>query len=158
MADHISGYVAIMNADETKKILDGNGNLSSIEILAQGEGKIDQDPVSFGAEVVYDNMDQQFFDGTINLLIEGGDIITAQFKSASISEELDAQGFFAITPSPLQGVVIGGEGAYKGATGTIDLFGRIMPGGQGTWMRLYNEWHCCIIVAHSHSVLSNYCC
>lgn len=132
MAESFSGYVAIMNNEEFKSY-DDKESLTRIENVAQGEAKISETALSFKAGVVYDNFtsDQNNFDGTIDLLLDGGDVITTKFSGASISKELDDQGFFPILPSPLTGVIAGGKGAYVGAVGSLELRGRILPGGHG---------------------------
>jgi hypothetical protein len=133
MAEPFSGYVAIMN-DEEVKSYDDQERLTRIENVAQGEAKISETALSFKAGVVYDNFtpdEKHYFDGTIDILLDGGDVITTKFSGASISKELDDQGFFPILPAPLTGVVMGGKGAYSGAVGSLELRGRILPGGHG---------------------------
>jgi hypothetical protein len=131
-AEPFSGYVAITN-DEEFKSYDDKESLTRIENVAQGEAKISETALSFKAGVVYDNFtsDQKHFDGTIDILLDGGDVITTKFSGASISKELDDQGFFPILPSPLPAFVVGGRGAYKGAVGSLEMRGRILPGGHG---------------------------
>lgn len=132
VAEPFSGYIAIMNEEETK-IYDDEDNLTGIENVAEGEAKMGKAALSFKAGVVYDNFssDQEIFDGTIGILLDGGDVISLKFSSASISKELDPQGFFTINPSPLPALIVGGKGAYERAVGSLELRGRILPGGHG---------------------------
>jgi hypothetical protein len=131
LAEPFSGYVAIINEEEFKSF--DTGNLTGIENVAEGEAMISETALSFKAGVVYDNFrsDQEYFDGTIDILLDGGDVITTKFIGASISKELDDQGFFPILPTPVTAVIMGGKGAYKEAVGSLELRGRILPGGHG---------------------------
>lgn len=131
VATPFSGYVA-MDTDGTQ-VKDSEGNVVSIEYVAGGEAMIGDEAMSFNTGVVYDNFDEngEYFDGTIDMLMDGGNVITVKFSSASIGNELDKGGFFTILPSPLQGQIIGGRKKYRKATGSIELRGRLLPGGHG---------------------------
>jgi hypothetical protein len=134
LAEPFSGYVAV-NGDATE-IMDPDSpddTVVSMEYLADGEAKIAENAFSFKAGVLYDNFDDkgEYFDGTLELLMDGGNVITIKFNSASVGNELDTQGFFTIMPSPLQGQVVSGEQDFKGVTGTVELRGRMLPGGHG---------------------------
>ncbi len=126
LAEPFSGYLAV-NGDATE-IMDPDSpdTVVSMEYLADGEAKIAENAFSFKAGVLYDNFDDkgEYFDGTLELLMDGGNVITIKFNSASVGNELDTQGFFTIMPSPLQG-------HFKGVTGTVELRGRMLPGGHG---------------------------
>jgi len=134
-----SGYVMLKHADATE-VKDDEGNVVSIEYVAEGEAMISDQATSFKAGVQYDNFDSkgEYFDGTIDMLMDGGNVITVKFTSASIGNELDQQGFFTILPSPLQGKIVSGEQKYEGVTGSLELRGRILPGGHGPTILNYD--------------------
>ena len=125
MAENFSGYVAIVSAQEEKQ-----GEMF-VQVIhsAEGEAKFMEDALTFKAAVVYNNFDQDHFDGTIEFNLGDGDVVKATFEGAQVSRGLDDQGFFPIEPSPLQATIVGGEGKFEGASGFLDLRGRVLPGG-----------------------------
>ena len=109
-----------MNAEETE--IEQDGKVVSKEYNAEGEAKISEKPFSFNAGILYDNFDErnQYFDGTIDIILDGGNVISVKFTSASVGKTLDDQGFYTILPSPLQGQIISGEQKYENVTGNIE--------------------------------------
>lgn len=132
LAEPFSGYVAV-NGDATEVKNPETGQVESIEYLADGEAKIAETAFSFKAGVLYDNFDGkgEYFDGTLELLMDGGNVITIKFNAASIGNELDSQGFFTIMPSQLQGQIVSGQQDFDGASGIVEMRGRKLPGGSG---------------------------
>lgn len=149
-AEPFSGYVAIMHDKETQ-VNDADEQMTSLEYLAEGEAKLSEETLTFKAGVMYDNFDAkgEYFDGTIDILMDYGNVITVKFSKASIGNELDSQGFFSILPLPLQGQIVSGKKKYKGASGFLKMYGRVLPGE-------YNSYRC--FASHVLTTISDSLC